>query len=82
LSNDLKRAKRKKLGTLQYIFDTDLDHQPLLTFSTAFEVWRVTRKMPNGLVVQSHLRDIQNKLVFSEKLRQINSITLYLIIPE
>nr|WP_314840206.1 hypothetical protein [uncultured Flavobacterium sp.] len=82
LSNDLKRAKKKKLGTLQYIFDTDFDHQPLLTFSTAFEVWRVTRKMPNGLVVQSHLRDSQNKLVFTEKLTQINSITMYLIIPE
>jgi len=81
LSKDLKRAKKKKLGTLQYIFDTDFDHQPLL-FSTAFEVWRVTRKMPNGLVVQSHLRDFQNKLFFSEKLRQINSITMYLIIPE
>ncbi len=82
LSNDLKRAKKKKLGTLQYIFDTDFDHQPLLTFSTAFEVWRVTRKMPNGLVVQSHFRNFQNKLVYSEKLKQINSITMYLIIPE
>jgi hypothetical protein len=82
LSNDLKRAKKKKLGTLQYVFDTDLDHQPLLTFSTAFEVWRVTRKMPNGLIVQSHLRDFQNKLFFSEKLRQINSIALYLIIAD
>lgn len=82
LSNDLKRAKKKKLGTLQYIFDTDFDHQPLLTFSTAFEVWKVTRKMPNGLIVQSHLRDIQNKLVFSEKLKQINPLTMYLIITE
>ncbi|QZK91459.1 hypothetical protein K5V07_13510 [Flavobacterium sp. CHNK8] len=82
LSNDLKRAKKKKLGTLQYIFDTVFDHQPLLTFSTAFEVWRVTRKMPNGLIIQSHLRDSQNKLVFTEKLTQINSITMYLIIPE
>lgn len=82
LSNDLKRAKKKKLGTLQYIFDTDFDHQPLLTFSTAFEVWRVTRKMPNGLIIHSHLRDSQNKLVFSEKLRQISSIAMYLIIPD
>jgi hypothetical protein len=82
LSNDSKRAKKKKLGTLQYIFDTDFDHQPLLQFSTAYQVWRVTRKMPNGLIIQSHLRDSQNKLVFTEKLRQINSITMYLIIPE
>lgn len=81
LSNDLKRAKKKKLGTLQYIFNTNFDHQPLLQFSTAFEVWKVTRKMPDGLIMESHLRNDQNKLVFSEKLRHISSIAMYLIIP-
>lgn len=82
LSNDLKRAKKKNLGTLQYIFDTNFDHQPLLQFSTAFEVWKLTRKIPNGLIMESHLRNVQNKLVYSEKLRQLSSMVMYLIITE
>ncbi|TDE31855.1 hypothetical protein E0I61_03890 [Flavobacterium ranwuense] len=82
LSNDLKRTRKKKLGTLMYILDTNFDHQPLLEFSTAFEVWKVNRKMPNGLIIESHLSDYENKLVFSEKLRQINSISMNLIIQE
>jgi hypothetical protein len=82
LSNDLKRAKKKKIGTLMYILDTNFNHQPLLEFSTAFEVWKVNGKMPNGLIIESILKGYENKLVVTEKLKEIKSISMNLIIQE
>ena len=82
LSNDLNRAKKKKIGTLMYILDTNLNHQPLLEFSTAFEVWKLNRKMPNGIIIESIQKSYENIIVSREKLKQIIPISMNLTIKE
>jgi hypothetical protein len=82
LSNNLNRAKKKKIGTLMYILDTNLNHQPLLEFSTAFEVWKLNRKMPNGIIIESIQKSYENILVSREKLIQIIPISMNLTIKE
>jgi hypothetical protein len=82
LSNDLNIAKKKKIGTLMYILDTNLNHQPLLEFSTAFEVWKLNRKMPNGIIIESIQKSYENIIVSREKLIQIIPISMNLTIKE
>ena len=61
-----KRARRHPSGTTLYIIDKSTDfHLPILSHDTAFEEWKLSRKLPKGIFFErifvSHWGYINNK---------------------
>lgn len=75
-SNDTKREKKKKLGREIYVIDTTYNIKPMLTFSTAYEIWKLRKNIPNGLIVEKYFYNSKNKLVIKEKLKSSEKISL------
>jgi len=75
-----KTEKKKKLWTTTYIIDTTKSIEPALPFATAYEIWKVRRNIPNGLIIQQNHFNNNNILEVSEKLEKIKSINFSIII--
>lgn len=74
-ANNLRRAKKKKTGTLLYIIAPETSfHLPLLTYATAFEEWKTNQNLPNGIFFRKYFidyydrKDTQWKLLSNQKI--------------
>ena len=75
-SNDVEKEKKKKLGREIYIIDTSSNTQPLLTFCTAYEVWKRRKNIPNGIIIEKYFYNFKGEMVTKEKLKSIENINL------
>ena len=80
-SNNAEREKNKKLGTEIYVIDTSLNMKPLLPFSTAYEIWKTRKNIPNGLIVEKYLFNYKNEMVIKEKLKSSENVNLTFDLP-
>lgn len=69
-----KRNKRKKSPKEVYIIDTTKKMQPFFVRLTILEIWRLRKKVPEGLVKEKHVYDDNGNLSWSEKLKEISPI--------
>lgn len=71
-----ERERKKKIGKEIYIIDTSVDMKPLLSFSTAYEVWKLRKNIPNGLIVEKYFINYKNEMIIKEKLKSNENISL------
>ncbi|WP_290567938.1 hypothetical protein [Leeuwenhoekiella sp. UBA6783] len=74
-ANNLRKAKKKKTGTLLYIIAPETSfHLPLLTYATAFEEWKTNQNLPNGIFYRKYFidyydqKDTQWQLLSNQKI--------------
>ncbi len=65
---DLKRAKRKKIGTQFYIIDKTEDFVPILNHPTAYEKFLINKNIPNGLLYQIYFVTSRGELTYKTTL--------------
>lgn len=70
--------KRKLLGTEIYVIDTSSNVKPLLTFVTAYEIWKKRKSIPNGIIVEKYFFNSNNEMITKEKLISSENIDLIL----
>lgn len=75
-SNSAEREQKKKLGREVYVIDTSSDMKPLLTFSTAYEIWKKRKNIPNGIIIEKYLYNYKGEMVIQEKLKSSENISL------
>lgn len=64
-----KRTKRKKLGVMYYIIDTESSfHLPFMNFTTTYEGSKNGGILPNGIFFESYFIDYYGDLKAKEKL--------------
>jgi hypothetical protein len=78
-SNDEEKEQKKKLGREIYIIDPSSNVQPLLTFSTAYEVWKSRKNIPNGIIIEKYFYNYKGEMVTKEKLKSKENISLKFI---
>ncbi len=61
--NNLKRAKRKKLGTEYFLVDKTVDAMPVLVFSGAYERFKQSNNISRGLLYQMYFINYEGKLL-------------------
>ena len=80
-ANNPRRAKRKKTGTLLYIIAPETSfHLPLLTYATAFEEWKTTQNLPNGIFYWKYFIDYYDRKDMQWQLLNYQNINLKLSI--
>jgi len=78
-----KRIKKKKLGTTFYIIDNSTDfHIPILDFSTAYNEWRIQKKLPNGIMSERYFIDYYGNLSSHQKLLKYTKLDKKIRIPK
>lgn len=77
-----KIEKKKKLWREEYVIDTSKNFMPLLPFSTAFEIWKSRKNIPNGLVIRKLHYNEEGNLIFTEILKEIRPINLQITLVE
>ncbi len=75
-SNDAEREKKKKLGTEIYVIDTSSNMKPMLTFVTAYEIWKKRKNLPNGLIMEKYFFNAKHEMITKEKLKSSENIKL------
>lgn len=80
IMQDLKRAKREKIGKEVYLIDTSQNMKPFLTNPTSLNIWRIHKNMPEGLIVEKHIYQHTGELIWSEKLTASKPISFKIII--
>lgn len=75
-SNDPVKEKKKKLGREVYVIDTSSESKPLLTFCTAYEIWKQRKNIPNGVIVEKYFYNYKKELVFKETLKSSDDINV------
>lgn len=73
--------KDKKLGKEIYVIDTSSNIKPMLPFSTAYEIWKTRKNIPNGLIVEKYFFNYKNEMVIKEKLKNSKNINLKFDLP-
>lgn len=81
-SSNIKRENRKKIGQEIYIIDISKNYKPMLIFDTAYNIYKLRKNFPNGLIVEKHFYDYEGNLVKSEKLKEIEPTNLSVEIIE
>lgn len=76
-----KRESKKNYGSEVYIIDTSYNIKPLLINSTVFEVWKLRKNLPNGLIIEKYYYNSENKITCIEKLKSSESIDLVFKMP-
>lgn len=80
-ANNPRRAKKKKTGTLLYIIAPETSfHLPLLTYATAFEEWKASQNLPNGISYQKYFIDYYDRKDTQWQLLNYQNINLKLSI--
>ncbi|WP_313807820.1 hypothetical protein [Flavobacterium sp.] len=78
-----KKEKRKKLGTEVYIIDQKTAfHLPVFQFSTAYEEWKSTKNIPNGIFKERLLYDFNGNLSMKEEIVGFYSINKTILIDK
>lgn len=78
-----RKIKRKKLGTKFYLIDKETSfHLPVFEFSTAYEKWKATASLPNGILVETYFIDFYGHLSSKQKLMRYVKINKKLIFDE
>ena len=75
-NNEVKKEKKKKLGREIYVIDTSSNIKPLLTFCTAYEVWKSRKNIPNGLIIEKYFYNFKGEMITKEKLKSSENINL------
>lgn len=79
-SNKPKQIKKHKLGKNIYIVDTSYNAKPSLLFATAYEMWKIGKKFPNGIILRKEFIRFKDKLEQSETLTSIEPINFEFIV--
>ena len=78
-----KREKRKRLGKVYYVIDENKNfHLPILTSSTAYEEWKLSKSIPNGPYLERLIYDYNRKLLFKETLVEYYKVNKKIIVPK
>ncbi|WP_264521279.1 hypothetical protein [Flavobacterium sp. N1994] len=75
-NNVIKNEKKKKLGREIYVIDTSANIKPLLTFCTAYEVWKSRKNIPNGLIIEKYFYNFKGEMITKEKLKSSENINI------
>lgn len=75
-TNKHKLEQRKRLAKNLFIIDTNYNVQPLFVFSTAYEMWKVGKPFPNGVIIEKHLINYNNQIENSEIFKSLIKINL------
>ncbi|MGL2964838.1 hypothetical protein ACSVH2_13530 [Flavobacterium sp. RSB2_4_14] len=83
-SNDSKREKKNKLAKNFYFTKRNTDfHLPLLTFSTAYEEYKLEKNIPNGIIKLLYTINYNSPKKHSiYHLKSFSKSTRYVIIPK
>jgi hypothetical protein len=83
-NDQLKR--NKNIGHYKYLVDPSFEFLPMLEFSTAYEIWKVRKNYPNGLLTQFFMYNAKNEIVssllFKEIIYRDFKISYYNYIPQ
>lgn len=75
-SKVIENEIKKKIGREIYIIDSSSNIQPLLTFCTAFEVWKSRKNIPNGIIIEKYFYNFKGEMMTKEKLIDIENIDM------
>jgi hypothetical protein len=78
-----RKIKRKKLGTKFYLIDKEASfHLPVFEFSTAYEEWKETGSLPNGILFETFFIDFYGNLSSKQRLKSYEKVNKKFIIDE
>nr|WP_297785814.1 hypothetical protein [uncultured Allomuricauda sp.] len=78
-----KNQRKLKLGAEYYVIDMNTDfHLPILEFSTAYEEWKTTKKLPKGILFEKYFIDFYNHLDSKEVLVDYHKINKEILIDK
>lgn len=71
LATNSQLKQNKNIGHSLYLIDSSFDFLPMLEFQTAYEIWKVRKNMPNGLLTNWYLYNHENKLETSLEMKEL-----------
>lgn len=74
--NNPKRETKRQIGKEVYVIDTTFNIKPMLTFDTAYEIWKLRKNIPDGLIVEKYLYNSKNELEITEKIKSNENISM------
>ncbi len=78
-----KRVKKKKIGTIFYSIANETSfHLPVLDRSTAYEEWKTTKNIPNGIFYEKYFIEYNGELDTKETLINYSKIDKKIVIDE
>ena len=79
----LKKRKRRSAGTNLYIIDNSTSfHLPILTHPTAYEEWKLSKNLPNGMFLEKKHINVYEEDHSTEKLISYAEIDRKIVIPD